>query len=66
LTAAVAYLLEQNEKPATPAREGRRTHQVNVRLTAEKRAILETTARRKGFQGLSDFVRAAALEESSR
>jgi predicted RNase H-like HicB family nuclease len=66
LTAAVAYLLEQNEKPPTPAREGRRTHQVNVRLTAEERAILETTARRKGFQGLSDFVRAAALEESSR
>jgi hypothetical protein len=25
---------------------------------------LETTARRKGFQGLSDFVRAAALESS--
>jgi predicted RNase H-like HicB family nuclease len=66
LTAATAYLLEQNERPPTPAREGRRTHQVNVRLTAEERAILETTARRKGFQGLSDFVRAAALEESTR
>ena len=66
LAAAVAYLLEQNEKPPTPAREGRRTHQVNVRLTAEDRAILETTACRKGFQGRSDFVRAAALEESSR
>ena len=64
LTAAAAYLLEQGQTPPTPAREGRRTHQVNVRLSAEEKAILETTARRKGFQGLSDFVRAAALESS--
>jgi predicted RNase H-like HicB family nuclease len=64
LTAATAYLLEQGQRPPTPARTGRRTQQVNVRLSAEEKAILETTARRKGFQGLSDFVRAAALESS--
>jgi len=64
LTAATAYLLEQGQRPPTPARMGRRTQQVNVRLSAEEKAILETTARRKGFQGLSDFVRAAALESS--
>jgi hypothetical protein len=64
LTAAAAYLLEQGQRPPTPARRCRRTHQVNVRLSAEEKAVLETTARRKGFQGLSDFVRAAALESA--
>lgn len=41
---------------------GKRTQQVNVRLTPEEKVILEGTARRKGFEGLSDFIRAAALE----
>ena len=58
----VAYLLEEGHKPPTPAQAGMRTAQVNVRLTAEEKVLLETTAKQKGFQGLSDFVRAAALE----
>jgi predicted RNase H-like HicB family nuclease len=62
LTAAAAYLLEQGQAPPSPAKQGKRTTQVNVRLTAEEKAILEGTARRKGFEGLSDFLRAAALE----
>jgi len=66
LTAAVAYLLEQGQKPPAPARTGRRTEQVNVRLTSEEKAIIEGTARRKGFSGLSDYLRAAALESTGR
>ncbi len=62
LCGAVACMLEQGEKPPHPAREGTRTQQVNVRLTAEEKAVLETTAKRKGFKGLSDFLRAAALD----
>jgi predicted RNase H-like HicB family nuclease len=62
LCGAVAYLLEQGQKPPAPAREGTRTQQVNVRLTAEEKVMLETTAKRKGFKGLSDFIRAAAME----
>jgi hypothetical protein len=58
----VAYVLEQGQRPPTPAREGTRTAQVNVRLTAEEKTLLEATAKRKGFSGLSDFVRAAAME----
>ena len=58
----VAYLIEEGQRPPTPAREGTRTMQVNVRLTAEEKALLEVTAKRKGFSGLSDFVRAAAME----
>jgi hypothetical protein len=58
----VAYVLEQGQRPPTPAREGTRTAQVNVRLTAEEKTFLEATAKRRGFSGLSDFVRAAAME----
>jgi predicted RNase H-like HicB family nuclease len=58
----VAYLLEEGQRPPTPAREGTRTAQVNVRLTSEEKVLLEATAKRKGFSGLSDFVRAAAIE----
>jgi predicted RNase H-like HicB family nuclease len=58
----VAYLIEEGRRPPTPASEGARTMQVNVRLTAEEKALLEVTAKRKGFSGLSDFVRAAAME----
>lgn len=65
LTAAVAYMIEQGQRPPPPARLGARTQQVNVRLTAEEKAMLEVTARRKGFEGLSDFLRAAALESAS-
>ena len=62
LAAAVAYMLEQGQAPPTPAKQGKRTTQVNVRLTAEEKVILESSARRKGFEGLSDFLRAAAME----
>lgn len=62
LTVAVACLLEEGQRPPTPASEGTRTMQVNVRLTAEEKALLEVTAKRKGFTGLSDYVRAAAME----
>lgn len=64
LTATVAYMLEQGQSPPMPAKQGKRTTQVNVRLTADEKAILEGTARRKGFEGLSDFLRAAALESA--
>jgi predicted RNase H-like HicB family nuclease len=58
----VAYLIKEGQRPPSPAREGTRTMQVNVRLTAEEKVLLEATAKRKGFSGLSDFVRAAAME----
>jgi predicted RNase H-like HicB family nuclease len=64
LTGAVAYLLEEGQKPPAPARAGTRTQQVNVRLTAEERALLEATAKRKDYNGLSDFLRAVAVEAS--
>jgi predicted RNase H-like HicB family nuclease len=62
LLGAVALMIEQGQKPPAAARAGTRTQQVNVRLTPEEKVMLETTAKRKGFNGLSDFIRAAAME----
>jgi len=64
LCGAVGLMLEQGQRPPAPARVGTRTQQVNVRLTAEEKVLLETTARRKGYSGLSDFIRAAAIESA--
>ena len=61
LTTAVAYMLEQGQVPPAPAAENRRTEQLNIRLTPEEKLLLEDAARRKGFRGLSDFVRNASL-----
>ncbi len=62
LVDAVAFLVEEDQRPPVPAREGARTLHVDIRLTAEEKALLEVTAKRKGFSGLSDYVRAAAIE----
>ncbi len=64
LTAAIATMLEADESPPAPARRGVRSEQVNVRLTPEEKALLETSARQKGFRGLSDFLRTTALTEA--
>jgi predicted RNase H-like HicB family nuclease len=66
MAAAVAYLLEQGQSPPPAARSARRTQQVNVRLTAEEKSMIEATARNKGFSGLSDYLRAAALEATKK
>jgi predicted RNase H-like HicB family nuclease len=64
LAVAVATLLEAGDVPPAPASEGKRTEQVNVRLTPEEKLLLEEAARSKGFRGLGDFVRSTALSRS--
>lgn len=44
-----------------PAREGVRSEQVNVRLSADEREAIEANAHRAGFKGLADYIRAVAL-----
>lgn len=63
LTVTVATMLEDGDKPPAPARTGERTEQINVRLTAAEKALLENRSRAGGFRGISDYVRAQALEE---
>lgn len=61
LISTVAHLMEQGEVIPAPASEGKRTEQVNIRLTVEEKIILSASARSQGFQGLADFIRAKAL-----
>ncbi len=64
LTAAVATMLEAGQRPPAPSAEGKRLMQVNVRLTAYEKQILEEMARQSGYRSVSDFVRAAALSRA--
>jgi predicted RNase H-like HicB family nuclease len=61
LEVGVAYLIERHMPVPPPASAKQRTEQVNVRLTAEEKLLLEEAARVKGFRGISDFVRSASL-----
>jgi predicted RNase H-like HicB family nuclease len=59
----VATILEDGEAPPPAAVEEIRTEQINVRLTAREKLQLEAAAKQKGFRGVSDYVRSAALGE---
>jgi predicted RNase H-like HicB family nuclease len=65
LALAVATMLEKGQRPPSPAREGKREHQVNIRLTADEKLSLEAATTRGGFRSISDFIRAAALDKAS-
>ena len=64
LCVAVATMLEQERTP--PLAPNKRSAQVNVRLTVEEKLLLEETAKREGFKGLSDFIRHLALAHTMR
>ena len=61
LMATATHLLERGEVVPAPVTAGKRTEQVNIRLSAEERAILTATARSRGFRGVGDFIRSRAL-----
>ncbi len=65
LTTTVATLLETGQRPPSPASEGKREQQVNIRLTADERLRIEEAARVEGFRSVSDYIRAAALRGSA-
>ena len=61
---AVASLLEEGQTPPTSASEGKRDQQVNIRLTAEEKLLLEEASRREGFRILSDYLRSVGLNRA--
>lgn len=61
LMVAVATMIECGQRPPQPASAGRRTEQVNVRLTAEEKLLFSNAAMNLGFKGISDFIRNTAL-----
>ncbi|HLO42196.1 MAG TPA: type II toxin-antitoxin system HicB family antitoxin [Phycisphaerales bacterium] len=60
-TLAVAAMLENNERPPIPAREGRRDQQLNIRVSAEEKMRLESAANSGGYRSVSDYLREAGL-----
>ena len=65
LIVSVATTIERGETPSMPAKQGRRTQQVNVRLTDEEKAVLTATAKARGFKGLGDYLRSTALSRGA-
>jgi len=61
LMVAVATMIECGQRPPQPAFAGRRTEQVNVRLTSEEKLLFANAATNLGFKGISDFIRSTAL-----
>jgi len=61
LMVAVATMIECGQRPPQPASAGRRTEQVNVRLTSEEKLLFANAATNLGFKGISDFIRSTAL-----
>lgn len=61
LMVAVATMIECGQRPPQPASAGKRTEQVNVRLTAEEKLLFANAAMSLGFKGVSDFIRSTAL-----
>ena len=64
-TTTIAVMLEEGVTPPPPADEGIRNEQMNIRLSAGERLHLVTAARQRRFEGVSDFIRAAALRLAS-
>jgi predicted RNase H-like HicB family nuclease len=65
LVVTVASMLEDGQVPPSPASQGKRDQQINIRLSALERSALEESARQAGYSGVSEYVRAAALSHGS-
>ncbi|MBY0307506.1 MAG: type II toxin-antitoxin system HicB family antitoxin [Phycisphaerales bacterium] len=65
LHTTIACELERGTTLPAPAAEGRRTEQVNIRLSSLEKLRLETNASKGGFRSVSDYIRAAALDRSA-
>jgi predicted RNase H-like HicB family nuclease len=61
MAVAVAVMLERGQTPPLPVSEAPRSEQVNIRLTAEEKLLMEQSARAQGFRGISDYMRSLAL-----
>ena len=61
LISVIATMLERGEVPPAPVSQRRRQEQINIRVTAEEKLMLEEAARSKGFRGISDFIRSTSL-----
>jgi len=65
LVAASAALIECGDALPPPMDQQKRTIHVNLRLTGYEKRIIEAVARRKGYDGVSEFLRVTALKACS-
>jgi predicted RNase H-like HicB family nuclease len=63
LSLAIATMMELGHAPPLPASLGKRDAQVNIRVAAHEKLLLQEAARRSGFTGISDFLRALGLRQ---
>jgi hypothetical protein len=62
MAGTVALMIEMGDAVPTPLLDTvERSAQVNIRLSAAEKLVLEDAARANGFKGVSDYVRAKAL-----
>jgi predicted RNase H-like HicB family nuclease len=61
IVTTIEYMLDKGETPPSPASEGKREVQLNIRLTADERMRIHERARQAGFRSIADFMRRAAL-----
>lgn len=54
----LVVMAERGDAFPAPAKDEKRTEQVNLRLTIREKLRLESQARSQGFRGVSDFIRA--------
>lgn len=65
LILAIAHMLETDRALPSPSSEQRRSEQVNIRLTALEKTLLEAMAKQGGYRSISDYIRAAAMAKAS-
>lgn len=63
MAAVVAFMLERGETPPAAAADETKLVQLNVRISAGEKLMFEEAARQRG-QGLSEFIRIAAVERA--
>ncbi len=63
MAAVVAFMLERGETPPPAAMDETKLVQLNIRISAGEKLMFEEAARQRG-QGLSDFIRSAAVERA--
>ncbi len=63
MAAVVAFMLERGETPPVSAADETKLVQLNVRISAGEKLMFEEAARQRG-QGLSEFIRSAAVERA--
>jgi hypothetical protein len=63
MAALVGFMLERGQTPPPAADDQARLVQLNVRISAGEKLMFEQAARQRG-QGLSEFIRTAAVDRA--